>query len=82
MAARYQLNKLAEITGGQSYFVSENSELERIYSEIDRELRTQYLVAYTSTSDRPADELRKIKVEVDRKKVRVRTISGYYPGGI
>ena len=54
----------------------------RIYSEIDLELRTQYLVAYTSSSKKPEDELRKIKVEVDRKKVRVRTISGYYPGGI
>lgn len=82
VAARYQLSKLAEITGGQSFFVSGDSELESIYSEIDRELRTQYLVAYTSSSDKPADELRKIKVEVDRKKVRVRTISGYYPGGI
>jgi VWFA-related protein len=82
VASRWQLSKLAEITGGKSYFVSNDSELERIYSEIDRELRTQYLLAYTSTSKKPADELRKIKVEVNRKKVKVRTISGYYPGGI
>ncbi len=82
VAARYQLHKLAEITGGQSFFVSGDTELERIYSEIDRELRTQYLLAYTSSSDKPADELRKIKVDVNRKKVKVRTISGYYPGGI
>ena len=27
------------------------------------------------------DELRKIKVEVDRKGVKVRTITGYYPAG-
>jgi VWFA-related protein len=82
VAARYQLSKLAEITGGQAFFVSGDTELERIYSEIDRELRTQYLLAYTSSSEKPSDELRKVKVEVDRKKVRVRTISGYYPGGI
>ncbi len=82
VAARYQLNKLAEITGGQAFFVSGDTELQRIYSEIDRELRTQYLLAYTSSSNQPADQLRKIKVDVDRKKVRVRTISGYYPGGI
>ncbi len=82
VSARWQLNKLAQITGGRAFFVSDDTELERIYSEIDRELRTQYLVAYTSSSKKPADELRKIKVEVDRKKVRVRTISGYYPGGI
>jgi len=82
VASRWQLSKLAQITGGKAYFVSEDSELERIYAEIDQELRTQYLLAYTSNSKRPADELRKIKVEVDRKKIKVRTISGYYPGGI
>lgn len=82
VVARWQLNKLAESTGGKAYFVSAKSELEKIYSEIDRELRTQYLLAYTSNSEKPSDELRKIDVEVDRKKVKVRTISGYYPGGI
>jgi VWFA-related protein len=79
---RWQLSKLAEVTGGQAYFVSSGTDLERIYAEIDRELRTQYLIAYTSSSDKPADELRKIKVDVDQKGVKVRTISGYYPGGV
>ena len=44
-------------------------------------MRTQYLIAFTSNSDRPPDDLRKIKVEVNRKKVKVRTITGYYPVG-
>jgi VWFA-related protein len=76
---RWQINKLASATGGKSFFVSEKSGLDKIYAEIDRELRTQYLIAYTSNSDKPADELRKIKVEVDRKGLKVRTITGYYP---
>ena len=50
-------------------------------AEINRELRTQYLIAFTSTSEKPLDELRKIKVEVDRKGVKVRTITGYFPAG-
>lgn len=79
---RWQLGKLAEVTGGQAFFIGNQAELDRIYAEIDRELRTQYLLAYTSNSDKPAGELRKIRVEVDRKGVKVRTISGYYPGGI
>jgi Ca-activated chloride channel family protein len=79
IATRWQLNKLASTTGGKAFFVSEKSGLDRIYAEINRELRTQYLIAYTSNSDKPADELRKIKVDVDRKGVKVRTISGYYP---
>ena len=76
---RWQLNRLADVTGGRSFFVSSGSELDRIYNEIDRELRTQYLLAYTSSSDKPVDELRKVDVEVDRPGVKVRTIAGYYP---
>ncbi len=81
IATRWQFNKLAGATGGKAYFVSERSELDRIYEEINRELRTQYLLAYTSTSREPADVLRKIKVEVARKGVKVRTVTGYYPAG-
>jgi len=79
---RWQLGKLAEITGGQAFFIGGQAELDRIYAEIDRELRTQYLLAYTSSSEKPPDELRKVRVDVNRKGVKVRTISGYFPGGI
>lgn len=81
VTTRWQINKLAAATGGKSFFVSEKSGLTKIYDEINRELRTQYLIAYTSNSEDPPDELRKIKVEVNRKGVKVRTITGYYPVG-
>jgi VWFA-related protein len=81
VTTRWQLSKLASATGGRSFFVSEKSELDSIYADINRELRTQYLLAYTSNSEDPPDKLRKIKVEVDRPKTKVRTISGYYPYG-
>ena len=81
VTTRWQINKLASATGGRSFYVSEKSGLDTIYAEINRELRTQYLVAFTSNSEKPRDELRKIKVEVDRKGVKVRTITGYYPAG-
>jgi len=81
VTTRWQLSKLASATGGRAFFVSEKSELGSIYDEINRELRTQYLIAFTSKSEQPPEELRKIKVEVDRKKVKVRTITGYYPVG-
>jgi VWFA-related protein len=78
---RYQLKRLSAVTGGRAFFVGRKSNLDAIYREIDRELRAQYLLAYTSTSEKPADELRKIEVRVDAdSKVKVRTITGYYPG--
>ena len=79
VTTRWQINKLASATGGRAFYVSEKSGLDKIYADINRELRTQYLLAYTSNSEKPLDELRKIKVEVDRKGVKVRTIAGYYP---
>ena len=81
VSTRWQLNKLASSTGGRAFFVSEKSGLDAIYREINRELRTQYLLAFTSHSKRTPDELRKIKVLVDRKGTKVRTIAGYFPAG-
>jgi VWFA-related protein len=81
VTSRWQISKLASVTGGRAFFVNEKSGLDEIYEEINRELRTQYLIAFTSKSERPVDELRKIKVEVNRNKVKVRTITGYYPTG-
>ncbi len=78
---RYHLKRMAEITGGRAFFLSGKNDLSSIYQQIDEEIRTQYLLAYTSSSTLPAEELREIKVEVDRKGVEVKTISGYYPGG-
>ncbi len=78
---RWQLNKLAKTTGGRAFFLPRDAELEKVYNTIDQELRTQYLLAFTSSSEKPKDQLREIKVDVDRSGVDVRTISGYYPGG-
>ncbi len=64
---------------GQIYSLIGNRN--RIYEEIDEELRTQYLLAYTSNSTRPSDEMREVEVKIERKGVDVRTIKGYYPGG-
>jgi VWFA-related protein len=79
---RYHLKRLSNVTGGRAFFVGRSSRLDGIYGEIDRELRSQYLLAYTSSSEKPSDELRKVEVRVDADtKVKVRTITGYYPGG-
>ena len=78
---RHQLKTLAEVSGGRAFFIAQKNELNKIYDEIDEELRTQYLLAYTSNSTLPSDEMREIEVEVKRKGVDVRTIKGYYPGG-
>ncbi|MBZ5587906.1 MAG: VWA domain-containing protein [Acidobacteriia bacterium] len=78
---RSQLTRLARNTGGDAFFLPRGVALEPVYERIDKELRSQYLLAYTSTSEAPPDAFRKLTVKVSRPKVEVRTISGYYPGG-
>jgi len=78
-AARRLLQRIAKETGGQSYFIEDLDELESIYREIEKDLRSQYFIAYQSTSDKDSSELRRIRIEVDRRGAEVRALSGYYP---
>ena len=80
-AARRVLRQFSEETGGRAFFVDELEQLPGIYREIQGELRSQYLFAYQSSSDRDESEFRiiEVEVEVDGKKAEVRTMRGYYP---
>jgi Ca-activated chloride channel family protein len=76
---RSKLSELAKETGGRTFFISKASELVNVYREIEEELRSQYLVAYSS--DRPGQDgvFRQVEVKVRGGKLKARTISGYYP---
>lgn len=78
-SSRRVLEELASETGGRAFFVQGLDELPRAYDEILTELRSRYLLAYQSTSDKPAPELRTLRVEVDRRGAEVRTRRGYRP---
>jgi hypothetical protein len=78
---RSHLTRLARTLGGDAFFLARGASLEPVYERINRELRSQYLLAYTSTSEVAPDIFRKVAVKVSRPKVEVRTLSGYYPGG-
>lgn len=77
--ARVKLSRLAEETGGRSYFIGNAAELPDIYASIEADLRSQYLVAYQSSSSDDSDEFRTVELRVDVPKAKVHTISGYYP---
>lgn len=77
---RSQLTRLARSTGGEVFFLSSNANLKKVYETINRELRSQYLLAYTSDATTPADVFRKITVKVLKPGLEVRTLAGYYPG--
>jgi VWFA-related protein len=76
---RGKLERLAEETGGRAFFIDGAGELERVYATIQKELRSQYLLAYQSSNEKRDDRFRAVEVKVARPGLEVKTLRGYYP---
>ena len=77
--ARRALSRLAERTGGRSFFISSVGELAGLYGQILGELRSRYLITYQSTNTGSDRRFRQIEVDADVPGVSIRTLKGYYP---
>ncbi len=77
-AGRRRLTQLAEETGGASFFIETVAELASIYQRIEKEIRSQYLIAYQSSHGVADDGFRLVDVRV-RSGGEARTLRGYYP---
>lgn len=75
---RTKLEEIAAATGGRAFFIEAARDLAPVYRQIDRELRSQYLLAYISNQEEAGDDFRQVEVRVTEGR-RARTISGYYP---
>ena len=80
---RNALRDLAERTGGRAFFPDKKFDLDAAFAEIERELRTQYLIAYSSTNKKRDGSYRKITIEVTnpdlkKEKLEIRHRPGYY----
>jgi len=75
------LTQLCEATGGQAFFTGDMLELERSFTRISEELRSQYLITYKPANQNYDGRERKIEVKLaDREKAgkyKVRTKSSY-----
>jgi VWFA-related protein len=58
------LRKVSDRTGGRAFFPSEPSELQSAFSQIDQELRSQYLIGYSPTNKTHDGSYRRIRMEV------------------
>ncbi|MFL6193285.1 MAG: VWA domain-containing protein, partial [Thermoanaerobaculia bacterium] len=77
---RMKLMRLADETGGKFFFIDQAGDLEGVYDQIQRELRSQYLLAYQSSKqDADPDKFRTVEVKVARPGVEAKTLRGYYP---
>jgi Ca-activated chloride channel family protein len=79
------LKNLAESTGGSAFFPNpkKQDDLKAAFAEIERELRSQYLVAYSSTNKKQDGSFRRITIEITnpdlrKEQLRLRYRPGYY----
>ncbi|HEY6128090.1 MAG TPA: VWA domain-containing protein [Candidatus Acidoferrum sp.] len=63
-AGEHALETLTDTTGGAVFYPDSSAELNSIFERIDRELRTQYRLAYYPNPRGPADTYRRIEVMV------------------
>jgi len=72
------LQRISQRTGGSYFEVGKKETLEKIYGQIEEELRSQYSLGYTPDANAVAG-YRRIKVEVRKKDLAVQGREGYYP---
>jgi VWFA-related protein len=73
------MRQLAETTGGRCIDVGNNGKkMEDAFSQIEEELRTQYVASYTPTNAKLDGSYRKIDVNVKGDGLKVQTRKGYY----
>ena len=78
---RGPLNNIAERTGGRAFFPKKEDDLKAAFAEIDQELRSQYLVAYTSTNKSHDGAYRKMTLEITNPEMRKEQLKlRYRPG--
>jgi Ca-activated chloride channel family protein len=75
---KYKLSKFANETGGNTYYIERAEELQRVYNDIQNELRSQYVLGfYPPDGVKAGGKWREITVQVSEG--RAKTIRGYYP---
>lgn len=75
------LNDLTERTGGRAFFPRKQEDLTAAFAEIEQELRSQYLLAYSSTNKKRDGAFRKMAIEITNPELRKQQLKlRYRPG--
>jgi Ca-activated chloride channel family protein len=76
--ARYNMELLAQASGGRLFHARSIRDLEPVYGQVEEELRSVYTIGYSPSNQDFKGLWRKIEVKVKRPGTRVRTRPGYY----
>ncbi|HEV7475853.1 MAG TPA: VWA domain-containing protein, partial [Pyrinomonadaceae bacterium] len=77
------LNAVARGTGGRAFFPKKETDLKNVFLEIEQELRSQYLIAYSSSNKQRDGNYRKMRIEVtnpelQKEQLQLRHRPGYF----
>ena len=75
------LRKVSDRTGGRAFFPVNKAELQLAFSQIDKELRSQFLIAYSPTNATRDGGYRQIRIEVVNPALRKNKVQLLYRGG-
>lgn len=75
---RFDLDRLCRETGGSTYYIDQARDLQRVYDDIQTELRSQYILGFYPSPDvKSGGKWRELTVQTPQGKVK--TIKGYFP---
>ncbi|MFP5247455.1 MAG: VWA domain-containing protein, partial [Thermoanaerobaculia bacterium] len=75
---RFKLDRLCRETGGATHYIDQARDLQRVYDEIQAELRSQYILGFYPSPDiKSGGKWRELTVQVNEGKAK--TIKGYFP---
>jgi len=77
------LKKVSERTGGRAYFPRDEGELREAFKQIQEEMRSQYLIAYSPTNPKKDGSYRTIEIQLanpqlEKEKVKITHRQGYF----
>ena len=75
------LRDLAERSGGRAFFPKKNADLTAAFEAIQQELRSQYLLAFTSTNKQRDGKFRQLQIEISNPElIKQQLVLRYRPG--
>lgn len=80
---RDALSAVASSTGGRAFFPKRETDLRDAFAEIEQELRSQYLIAYSSTNKNRDGAYRQMQIEIvnpelQKEQLKLRHRPGYF----
>jgi Ca-activated chloride channel family protein len=75
------LNDISDETGGRAFFPKTPADLAAAFAQIEQELRSQYLISYTSTNRVKDGVFRKVHIEVTNPTLRKQKLRLFYRQG-